>query len=434
MRRTLTTATLFPETGWSFDKEINESSTFVRNMRLPVHGWFRFPAGFSAEWARNLIAIERQAREELVILDPFAGVGTTVLAAEEEGVTAYGLEAQPFLARVARAKLLWNTAVGEFVDFARGVLENAKSRDKYLPKLPKLMHKCFPDPALQDVYSLRYAWQEANNGGAASELTWLALVAILRECSPVGTAPWQYVLPRKSKAKVMSPYDAFDTRVDNMASDMLFRQSQDIRAKGKVLTSDARECDGIDSKSIGLVVTSPPYANNYDYADATRLEMTFLGEVSSWGDLHDKARRYLIRSCSQHVSTEGVDLAQIFQESAEASLLPGIHEVCAQLDSERPLHGGKKDYHLMVAAYFADMARVWKSLRRVSMTGARLCFVVGDSAPYGVYVPVDKWLGELAIAAGFESFHFEKIRERNVKWRNRKHKVPLHEGRLWVEA
>ena len=37
-----------------------------------------------------------------------------------------------------------------------------------------------------------------------------------------------------------------------------------------------------------------------------------------------------------------------------------------------------------------------------------VCFIIGDSAPYGIYVPVDEWLGRLAIAAGFKEFHFEK--------------------------
>lgn len=67
-------------------------------------------------------------------------------------------------------------------------------------------------------------------------------------------------------------------------------------------------------------------------------------------------------------------------------------------------------------------------------TPSRVCFVVGDSAPYGVYVPAIEWLGKLAVAAGFRSYDFEKIRDRNVKWMNRKHRVPLCEGRLWVEG
>jgi hypothetical protein len=58
----------------------------------------------------------------------------------------------------------------------------------------------------------------------------------------------------------------------------------------------------------------------------------------------------------------------------------------------------------MIAAYFDDMAKVWLALRRVTSKDSLACFVVGDSAPYGIHVPVDKWLGELAVAAGFTSY------------------------------
>jgi hypothetical protein len=42
------------------------------------------------------------------------------------------------------------------------------------------------------------------------------------------------------------------------------------------------------------------------------------------------------------------------------------------------------------------------------------------------------WLGRLAVHAGFDDWKFEKIRDRNVKWKNRKHRVPLVEGRLVI--
>lgn len=100
----------------------------------------------------------------------------------------------------------------------------------------------------------------------------------------------------------------------------------------------------------------------------------------------------------------------------------------------RLTRGGKKNYHLMIIAYFNDLSKVFQELRRVTKKDCKVCFVVGDSAPYGVYVPVDKWLGELAIYAGFYSYEFEKLRDRNTKWKNRKHRVPLHEGRLWIKG
>ncbi len=58
------------------------SSTFVDNMKLPVHRWFRYSAGFSAQWVENAIA-EAKGRGSVTVLDPFAGAGTTLLAAEK---------------------------------------------------------------------------------------------------------------------------------------------------------------------------------------------------------------------------------------------------------------------------------------------------------------------------------------------------------------
>jgi hypothetical protein len=111
-----------------------------------------------------------------------------------------------------------------------------------------------------------------------------------------------------------------------------------------------------------------------------------------------------------------------------------LTQVCEQLAEIRKTKGGKKTYHLMIACYFHDLARTWIALRRVCTPGARVCFVIGDSAPYGVYVSAVEWLGALAIAAGFKSWEFERTRDRNVKWKNRKHRVPLCEGRLWVNG
>ncbi|MDP2806780.1 MAG: DNA modification methylase, partial [bacterium] len=183
-----------------------------------------------------------------------------------------------------------------------------------------------------------------------------------------------------------------------------------------------------------LVITSPPYANNYDYADATRLEMTFWGDINGWCDLQEYVRKHLVRACTQHVSKLGSEIENILSDYQLKPIHTELTEVYEKLKLERLKHGGKKNYHLMIAAYFKDLAEVFHSLRSVTNKNCLMCFVIGDSAPYGIYVPVDKWLGELAVSAGFDSYTFEKLRDRNVKWKNRKHTVPLQEGRLWIKG
>lgn len=409
------------------------SGTFVDNMQLPVHRWYRYSAGFSAAWVAEVIR-EAASPGRLHVFDPFVGSGTVVLEAERAGVDGMGVEAHPFVARVARAKLLWRHEPKQLRSLGGRIVAAAEKSKEIATGYAALIAKCYPSETLTKLHALKRTWEQLNDDAPASELCWLAFVSILRAASPVGTAQWQYILPKKSKSQTVDPLEAFAARVGILASDMATWQAEVSGPSGKVLCEDARDCPGVPDSWADLVVTSPPYANNYDYADATRLEMTFLGQINGWGDLQSAVRERLIRSCTQHVASFAANTTATL---AESDLLPIVEELaplCQRLEAEKENHGGKKPYHAMVAHYFFDLARVWKTLRRVTRRGGRVCFVVGDSAPYGIHVPVERWLGELALAAGFKSYRFDKLRDRNTKWKNRKHRVPLHEGHLWVEG
>lgn len=427
-----TMPTLFPDLDTDSPVSDAASSTFADNMRLPVHRWIRFSAGFSGAWAQHVIENSPSSGDTRVF-DPFAGSGTTLIAAENAGVGSFGVEAHPFVYRLARAKLSRRSDIEAFREIARTIRASAVRRKPELGKFPKLIRECYSDDALGELDCLRAAVEAADDDSDASRLAWLTLVGILRRCSRAGTAQWQYVLPKKSKKSPARPFFAFDELSRTILSDMA--GSSDLRGvPARLIQGDARECEGVPDGFATLVVTSPPYPNNYDYADATRLEMCFLQEITGWGDLQSTVRRHLVRSCTQHVPERAVDLHAVLSDPALDPIRPEIASICEQLAEVRLSKGGKKTYHLMVACYFHDLARVWTALRRVCDSPSRVCFVIGDSAPYGVYVPVIDWLGRLALAAGFKSFRFDRTRDRNVKWKNRKHRVPLCEGRLWVEG
>ncbi len=422
---------LFPEQSETAPN--STTSTFADNLTIPVHRWFRYSAGFSALWVREVIQREKVKGRERV-LDPFAGSGTVLLEGEFSHIDAVGIEAHPFVSRIAGPNFLWHEKPTKFREYALSLLEKASKLDGATTGYPKLIHKCYPRESLLRLDCLRKAWESQADGSPVSELSWLALASILRECSPAGTAPWQYVLPRKKKAKVLDPYRAFHAKIYLMSGDMSWRQSRSVDRRAVLYQEDARAFPSVPDSSVDLVITSPPYANNYDYADATRLEMSFFGEVQGWGDLQESVRKYLIRSCTQHVSKLDGKTSEMLRNPLMEPIRPEITEKCRLLEAERENHGGRKAYHTMIAAYFGDMAKMWVELRRVTAQGGLVCFVIGDSAPYGIHVPVDRWLGELAVAAGFHSFKFEKTRSRNVKWKNRKHRVPLHEGNLWIKG
>jgi len=415
------------------DLELSRSGTFVDNMALPIHRWFRYSAGFAALWVEQVLE-DWQIDSRHVVLDPFAGSGTVSVVCDTKGVRSIGIEAHPVVARIHKAKLLWTTPVERFSVLADKIGKDARNHRENLSEYPTVIQRSFSGETLAFLDALRLSWLSHNDQSPESELVWLAITAILRSCSKAGTAQWQYILPNKTKKNVMHPDAAFHQQVEVMKHDMRWMQSRAARSFSEAIAGDARNCSDTIGKKIDAVITSPPYANNYDYADALRFEMSFWGEVSCWGDIHKKVRRYLIVSSSQHSSRERLAADDLIAASSVEAIRDELVQVVQKLAAVREHHGGKKHYHTMIAAYCGDISQVLQQLRKVCRRGARMCWVIGDSAPYGVYCPVERWIGELSLAAGFATYRFEKLRDRNVKWKNRKHKVPLKEGLLWIEG
>lgn len=349
---------------------------------------------------------------------------------------AVGFEPHPFIHRVAKAKLGWNVDINQLRKICGELSNKAKERITETERFNiPLLGKCFTNDSLSKLDSLKDVYlSEFNNGKSENEIIWLCITSIIRACSTAGTAQWQYVLPNKKKSKVLDPFEAFTFKINQMIVDIAFAKQYNWLPNSEIVNTDARDPEYPKEDTFDLVITSPPYPNNYDYADATRLEMTFWGEIQGWGDLHSSVRQYLLRSCSQHSAKEKLQLDDLLEGEVLIPIKKELTKSCKELEKIRLTKGGRKTYHTMAAAYFTDLGNIFHALRPMCKKGCRMCFVIGDSAPYGVYLAVDKWLGELALSAGFESYSFEKIRDRNIKWKNRKHRVPLHEGRLWIKG
>lgn len=415
------------------DLKVSRSGTFVDNMSLPIHRWFRYSAGFAAPWVEEVLA-DWCIKPGQVVLDPFVGSGTVPVVCDSIGVNSIGVEAHPFVARICKAKLLWESDPGRVGHFAAGVLKCAQDRKQDVSSYPQLIHRSFDTEALTALDGLKSSWYSLRDSSPESELIWLALTSILRSTSRAGTAQWQYILPNKTKKKVIHPMLAFQQQIEIIKSDLRWIQARAKRSHAEIIAGDARTFAGSMPLRVDAVITSPPYANNYDYADATRFEMTFWGDVTGWGDIHDTVRKYLIVSSSQHSSRERLKTSDLLESDAVEPIRDELGVVMEQLAKVRETHGGKKHYHTMIGAYCRDISLALRQLRIACKPGSRMCWVIGDSAPYGVYCPIEKWIAELAMAAGFKQHHFDKLRDRNIKWKNRKHRVPLKEGLLWIEG
>ena len=92
---------------------------------------------------------------------------------------------------------------------------------------------------------------------------------------------------------------------------------------------------------------------------------------------------------------------------------------------------GKKSFHILMMHYFEDMYHVLKEMRRVLCADSKAYLILGDSAPYGIYIPTTQFLGEVAKSVGFNDYEMCKIRSRGHKWKVKtRHNVELSENIL----
>jgi hypothetical protein len=111
------------------------------NDRLPVHRWVRFKESFSADFLRIVLStLEPELGRAVSLLDPFCGVGTSLisaqeLAADDYAVTAVGIELNPFIEFAARTKVRWPSIdAQEIEDSIDQILEAERDYPSQLPR------------------------------------------------------------------------------------------------------------------------------------------------------------------------------------------------------------------------------------------------------------------------------------------------------------
>lgn len=441
------TDTLFPDL-----KKEQQTSTFDRadwgtfkdSLRAPIHRWFTYPAGFSYK------AVEEAFRlchiiPGMTVYDPFAGTGTTNVVAKQRGIHSFGVEAHPFIQFVAQTKLLWDFDLPSLLHAIDGLIADiqqvTETRDILAIPVedlfPELVCKCYGREKLAHLYLCR----EVINGLSLlpfKNFAKLGLTNLLRTASDVA-AGWPYVAPQKpkSRTKINGAFNiakGLRQQLYLMHSDLrAIRQSSIPGARTKLIAGDSREQQScIESESVDLAFTSPPYLNNYDYADRTRLETYFWGEAKTWADITKKVRTRLIMSATTQINRSDYDAAFLLNQDfcqTVPSIADELQQKIAELSKRRLNKGGKKSYDILVAGYFNDMLRVLRETFRILKPGSTLMLILGDSAPYGVYIPTDKYLGEVGKAIGFASYAIDELRTRGGKWKNnpQRHDVALKE-------
>jgi hypothetical protein len=357
----------------------------------PIHRWVPYKEAFAPDLVRGVL--DYLGITSGVLLDPFAGIGTSLLVGAERGMTAIGVELLPYPAFAASTMLAAGTADSSAIRTLAAVA--AADRRRPAARFPDFPVRdwAFNAGVLGQLCRLGTVIGEADPG-IERDLVRLALLTTVEQVSQAikdGTS-LRRRRPGRRPGRWGADWTAAQVRASFLAK--AERIALDVGAGPPVGLScchlgDARGLPtSIGADSVSVACFSPPYPNRYDYTANYQLELGF-GFCDSREELR-ALRRAQFRS---HLECPWPERRTIASDA--------LDEFLAALLASRRRGDESGRVFRMVAGYFEDMAQVLGELARVVRTGGHVAVVVANQVFAGEELPTDLIIAKLAEDTGF---------------------------------
>ena len=393
---------------------------FTANRDAPVHRWAPWIAGYSAQFVQDALALHMDRPG--VVLDPFAGVGTTLVEADCAGHEAIGFEINPYAAFACRTKLqahhvdsgLLREVIAEFRAFGRTAGMNGATPHSSPPSGFRTRAPFYSARVERKVLlALDFIQEQAD--AYVADLFRLAFAATMVHYSNYSYEP---SLGRKATAgrpdvTDFPVFDALAEKLDQMAEDVdRSREARDPRARpdGHVFIESFFDAyRNLPEGSADLLVTSPPYLNNYHYNRNTRPHLYWLGFCKTPQDLK--------RLESMNFGTYWQNARELDTVELDAAVRdPEIEDAISEVRRKNPEKGiyGGNGWANYAARYFNDCGRFLAGARWCLRPGGTALVVIGNSILQGVPVPTDRYLAAIAERQGLEAVAIHTPRDTRV--------------------
>lgn len=388
---------------------------FGKNKGVLVHRWYPFVEGYSKEFIEDIL--QELPFTPQCALEPFCGSGTTPVELQNHSIKCYSFEVSPFMHLLAKVKLERTYDEATLIRFRNKVADSLARpmpdirKKELVPFGDTLVRKDgmkkwnFHDSSLDGILDIRYAIRTEVDDDRYSKLFTIALSSIILQASNLFR-----------NGKCLSYKKGWETRIisrDEIHRLFLNQLDTVIYEDVKTLSSQrARVCnadlccfgdvrksiENVEDDSLDLIITSPPYLNSRDYTDIYMLELKVLQLVNSHEDLQ-KLRKSTLRS---HVQVKYGDMRPIDNL-----------RLCECLSDMRKSDqkSWNSDIPNMICGYFEDMQQLFTAFSKKMRKGGVIYFNVANSAYFGVEVPVDLIISDIAENCGLKVREIRKARD-----------------------
>ena len=381
---------LRPREEWSFrDAGRSQTTAFT-------HDYHRYPAKFIPQIVHKLIE-DYAPKKNQIVCDPFGGCGTTLVEAKLLGHPSIGFDINPVAKLITQVK---TTA------FNPRTLTNYKKKFlEYYDATPYSSHSHHPrisywfdEETTIELDRIYFAIMKIKNHNVRRFFL-CSFSHNLKNCSR-----WlmKSIKPTIDKEKIIPvPKQSFLRHLDSMIrkNEQFYSKLAElgnVNVQTKMYRRDSTKTFPIESNSIDLIVTSPPYVTSYEYADLHQLTLLWFGDDPK----HFKKWH--------HFSNDFIDFRRNFIGTSSKTKKLGDFNSQIGTKIVNDLMQVARPLAFDVANYFLDMKKVFAETHRILKRGGKACVIIGNTSLRGVEILNAQVAVEQMQAVGFKKVDFIK--------------------------
>ncbi|HYA40890.1 MAG TPA: MerR family transcriptional regulator [Syntrophobacteraceae bacterium] len=386
-------------------------SAFNGNKNLPFHRWVPWIAGFSSNFVedcfRNYISPAVPA-SKVTILDPFAGVGTTLTEGIMHGYNVVGFEINPYAYLACKMKLsamglnasLVDEELQRFLHYYAGRAADKNYKPRSRPPDKFETRAAFFSPEVERKALIAIDFLSNIKSLEVKDLFRLAFGTVMVSFSNYSYEP---SLGRRESSGKENILDApveqiLAAKIRDMSSDIkefeeLYREIVTNNKAQVFNESFFRALDFCEGGTVDLLVTSPPYLNNYHYLRNTRPQLFWLGIATDPKELRPIEHESFGKFWQTVRDRETIPL-EFCHTSLEKDL-----QLLREINSERKTYGGH-GWANYAATYFNDSYRFCKLVGQLLKPAGIAVVVIGNSILQGLEIRTDEIFADIGELVG----------------------------------
>lgn len=292
-----------------------------------------------------------------LVVDPFCGSGTSIVEAALFGANAIGSDLHPLAVMLTKAKTarLNTSQLRELKSFHKKCMLNWRPGELSKIDPPQFLNrdKWFTKEATQDLAYLKQCILEVDDPVLRNILLVCFSAIIVKASNQESDTRWKAIDKGYTSGNAIKFFSERLILATERLTDFADRAAAETTIE--VLQENAQNLNTISSASADMLVTSPPYANSYDYYLYHKLRTFWLGID------HHAFQGKEIGSRHRHSDLgEGVE---IYQREMKLALTEG---------------------------------------HRILKPGASATYIIGDSVIRGEFIKMDKLYIDIATSVGFQ--------------------------------